>query len=71
MEGPFLSFCGGPKVRQRGAWTSAVIPMSLLLLETAGLFHGLLERFQREVYKQVRRLASEGAWNLPSHSPTP
>lgn len=60
MEGSFLYFSGTPKARLGGESTSAVTPTFLSLLEAAGLFHGLLERFPGEAYKQVRRLGTEG-----------
>lgn len=60
IKGSFLYFGGTRKARLGGENTSAVTPTFLSLLETAGLFHGLLERFRGEAYKQVRRLGSEG-----------
>lgn len=64
-------FLRSPKGRQGGAWPLAMTPMFLSLLEIAGLFHSLLERFQGEVYKQVRRMGSKGVWNLPFPIPIP
>lgn len=54
-----------------GAWPLAMTPMFLSLLEIAGLFHSLLDRFQGEVYKQVRRMGNKGVWNLPFPIPIP